>query len=127
MDMSFSPQDEAFRREVHDFVRNNLPADIRRKAADGAELSKADLSRWMGILGKRGWLATNWDTKDGGPGWSATQKHIFEEVCAAEGAPEIVPFGTRMVGPVLLQFGTEEQKQRFIPGILTAETLWCQG
>jgi len=127
MEMSFSPADEAFRREVQDFVRENLPAEIRRKTAEGAELSKADLHDWMGVLGARGWLATNWDAKDGGPGWTVTQKHIFEEECAAAGAPEIVPFGTRMVGPVLLEFGTEAQKAKFIPGILSAETLWCQG
>ncbi|MEQ9124133.1 MAG: acyl-CoA dehydrogenase family protein, partial [Alphaproteobacteria bacterium] len=127
MDMSFSPADEAFRREVQDFVRNELPDDIRRKTAEGAELNREEMGRWMGLLGKRGWLATNWDRKDGGPGWTPTQKHIFEEEYAAAGAPEIVPFGTRMVGPVLLAFGTEEQNRRFLPGILSAETLWCQG
>ena len=127
MDMQFSAKDEAFRQEVRTFVDENLPADIRRKVAEGVEMTRDDMSTWMRILGKKGWLATNWDEKDGGPGWSVAEKHIFEEECATAGAPDIIPFGTRMVGPVLLKFGTEEQKKRFLPGIISAETLWCQG
>lgn len=127
MDMSFTAADQAFRAEVRAFVAENLPADIARKVAEGVEMTRDDLSRWMRILGEKGWLATNWDEKDGGPGWTSTQKHIFEEECAAMGAPDIVPFGTRMVGPVLLKFGTAAQKENYLPGIITAETLWCQG
>ncbi|MGZ0187643.1 MAG: acyl-CoA dehydrogenase family protein [Alphaproteobacteria bacterium] len=127
MDMNFTAADEAFRLEVRKFVQENLPSDVRRKVAEGVELTRADMSSWMRILGKQGWLATNWDKKDGGPGWSTTQKHIYEEECAANGAPDIVPFGTRMVGPVLLKYGTAAQKERYLPGILSADTLWCQG
>jgi alkylation response protein AidB-like acyl-CoA dehydrogenase len=127
MDMTFSPEEQAFRKEVQAFVAENLPADIARKVADGVEMTRSDMRTWMQILAKKGWLATNWDTKDGGPGWSTAQKHIFEEECAATGAPDIVPFGTRMVGPVLLAFGTTEQKEKYLPGIISAETIWCQG
>ena len=127
MDMRFSAEDEAFRQEVRSFVADNLPADVRRKVAEGVELNRDEMSRWMRTLAARGWLATNWDVKDGGPGWSVAQKHIFEEECAAAGAPDIVPFGTRMVGPVLLAFGTDAQKERWLPGILSGETIWCQG
>lgn len=127
MDMRLSPEVEAFRIEVRAFVADNLPVDIRRKVSEGVELTRDDLSRWMRILGQKGWLATNWDEKDGGPGFTPEQKHVFEEECAAAGAPDIVPFGTRMVGPVLLKFGTEAQKSKFLPGIISADTLWCQG
>lgn len=127
MDMSFSAADEAFRAEVRTFVKENLPADIARKVAEGVEMTRDDMSRWMRTLAGKGWLATNWDKKDGGPGWTTAQKHIFEEECAAAGAPDIIPFGTRMVGPVLLKFGTDAQKERYLHGIVSAETLWCQG
>ena len=127
MDMRFSAEDEAFREEVRAFVAENLPADIRRKVAEGVELNRDQMSHWMRTLAAKGWLATNWDVKDGGPGWSVAQKHIFEEECAAAGAPDIVPFGTRMVGPVLLAFGTAEQKEKWLPGIVSGETIWCQG
>ena len=127
MEMSFSAADETFRDKVKAFVADNLPAQIRRKVSEGVEFTRSDMRTWMGILAKQGWLATNWDQKDGGPGWSAAQKHIFEEECAAAGAPDIVPFGTRMVGPVLLKFGSDSQKKKFLPGILSAETIWCQG
>ena len=127
MEMSFSAADETFRDKVKAFVADNLPAKIKRKVSEGVEFTRSDMRTWMGILAKQGWLATNWDQKDGGPGWSAAQKHIFEEECAAAGAPDIVPFGTRMVGPVLLKFGSDSQKKKFLPGILSAETIWCQG
>ncbi|MBT6313070.1 MAG: pimeloyl-CoA dehydrogenase large subunit [Alphaproteobacteria bacterium] len=127
MDMTFTPAEQAFRREVQAFVAENLPAPIARKVADGVEMTRDDMSTWMQILAKQGWLATNWEQKDGGPGWSTAQKHIFEEECAAAGAPDIIPFGTRMVGPVLLAFGTPEQKAKYLPGIVSGEMLWCQG
>ena len=127
MDASFTPHELAFRDEVRDFIRENLPEDLRAKVVRGLELGRDDYQRWMRLLAEKGWLATNWETKDGGPGWTVAQKYIFEEEMATAGAPEIVPFGTRMVGPVLLAYGTEAQKQKYLPGILSGETIWCQG
>ena len=127
MDASFSPAELAFRDEVQAFIRENLPQDLAAKVRQGLELSKDDYRRWMMILGQKGWLATNWPEAAGGPGWSVAQKYIFEEEMAVSACPEIVPFGTRMVGPVLLRYGTEEQKAQHLPGILSGETIWCQG
>lgn len=127
MDMKFTPEQLAFREEVRAFIKEKLPEDIRRKVAQGLELNRDDHQRWMRILAEKGWLATNWETKDGGPGWSVAEKYIFEEELSVANAPEVVPFGTRMVGPVLLAFGTEEQKRKWLPGILSGDTMWCQG
>ena len=127
MDLRFSPAEEAFRATVRSFVRDNLPRDIWEKVDRGIELTRDDFVRWMRILSEKGWLATNWEAKNGGPGFSAAEKYIFEEELFLGGAPRTVHFGTRMVGPVLLAFGSEEQKRRYLPKILTSEEIWCQG
>jgi alkylation response protein AidB-like acyl-CoA dehydrogenase len=127
MEMRFSPADEAFRAKIRTFVRENLPRDIWEKVDRGIELTRDDFVRWMKILSAKGWIATNWDTKDGGPGFSITEKYLFEEELFLGGAPRIVHFGTRMVGPVLLAYGTPEQKKKYLPKILTSEEIWCQG
>ncbi len=127
MDLRFSPEEEAFREKVRAWVREKLPQDIREKVDRGFELSCDDLRRWMKILSAEGWIATNWDKKDGGPGFTAGQKYLFEDELFLGGAPRTIHFGTRMVGPVLLAFGTEEQKRKYIPKILTSEEIWSQG
>ena len=127
MDSSFSPAELAFRDEVRAFIRGQLPEDLAAKVRQGLEMNKDDYRRWMMILGKQGWLCTNWPESAGGPGWSVAQKYIFEEEVATSACPELVPFGSRMVGPVLLRYGTPEQKAQHLPGILSGETLWCQG
>lgn len=127
MDASFSPAELAFRDEVRAFVRKHLPADLAAKVRQGLELTKDDYRRWMMILGQKGWLCTNWPAEAGGPGWNVAQKYIFEEEMAVSACPELVPFGSRMVGPVLLRYGNAEQKAQHLPGILSGETLWCQG
>ena len=127
MDASFSPEELAFRDEVQAFIREKLPEDLAAKTRQGLELGKDDYRRWMQILGAQGWLCTNWPKEHGGPGWDVAQKYIFEEEMAVSACPEIVPFGSRMVGPVLLRYGTEEQKAQHLPGIVSGKTLWCQG
>jgi len=127
MDSSFSPAELAFRDEVRAFIRGQLPEDLAAKVRQGLEMNKDDYRRWMMILGKQGWLCTNWPESAGGPGWSVAQQYIFEEEVATSACPELVPFGSRMVGPVLLRYGTPEQKAQHLPGILSGETLWCQG
>jgi alkylation response protein AidB-like acyl-CoA dehydrogenase len=127
MDMRFSPEEQAFRAKIRDFAAEKLPADIKEKVDCGIELTRDDLTRWMQILSAEGWIAPNWEAKDGGPGFSLAEKYIFEEELFMAGAPRTIHFGTRMVGPVLLAFGTPEQKQRYLPRILTSEEVWCQG
>jgi alkylation response protein AidB-like acyl-CoA dehydrogenase len=127
MDLRFTPEEQAFRAKIRAFTADNLPTDIRHKVDCGIELTREDFSRWMKILSAAGWIAPNWDAKDGGPGLSLGEKYIFEEELFKGGAPRTVHFGTRMVGPVLLAFGTPEQKARYLPNILTSEEIWCQG
>lgn len=127
MDLAFTPEEQAFREEVRHWVRTHLPADIAHKVHHALRLSRDDMQRWAKILGSRGWLGFGWPKQFGGPGWTAVQKHLFEEECALAGAPRIVPFGPVMVAPVIMAFGTAEQQQRFLPGIASGEVWWSQG
>jgi alkylation response protein AidB-like acyl-CoA dehydrogenase len=127
MDLSFTPDEQAFREEMRAWVAASLPADIRHKVRNALRLKKDDHQRWARILGAKGWHGHGWPKQFGGPGWSAIQKHLFEEECALAGAPRIVAFGPVMVAPVIMAFGTPEQQQRFLPGIMSGEVWWSQG
>lgn len=127
MNLELSADDRRFQAEIREWVRSNLPAETAYKVHIGEPLTRAEHQGWAQILGKRGWLAFSWPEKFGGPGWSGLQKHLFDEACAMEGAPEIQPFGPVMVAPVLMAFGSAEQQARFLPGIASGETWWSQG
>ena len=127
MDLSFSAEDEAFRREVRAFIEEAMPDDLRAKAEIDAAFSPEDVSRWHKILYTRGWVAPAWPEKFGGPGLSPTRRFILTEEFELAGAPTLSPFGLVMVGPAIMQFGTPEQQQRFLPKILSGEEVWCQG
>jgi alkylation response protein AidB-like acyl-CoA dehydrogenase len=127
MDLSFTADEQAFRGEVRQWLSDELPDDIRAKVKGQKRLIKEDYDRWHALLQERGWLARHWPVDHGGPGWGVMQKHIFEEECVAAGAPRIVPFGVDMLGPVLIEFGTEEQKSQYLPRILSGEDWWAQG
>ncbi len=129
MDMDFSTQDLAFREEVRAFLNDNLPERLR----DGARRTpgvfvEPDIGmEWHRILYRQGWVTPHWPKADGGTGWTSTQKFIFEKECALAGAPSLAILGLRLVGPVICEFGTPEQKARFLPRILSGEDYWCQG
>jgi alkylation response protein AidB-like acyl-CoA dehydrogenase len=127
MDLAFTPEEQKFREEIRAWVRETLPADISHKVHNALRLSRDDMQRWAKILGKKGWLGYGWPKEFGGPGWTAVQKHLFEEECALAGAPRIVPFGPVMVAPVIMAFGSPEQQKRFLPGIASGEVWWSQG
>ncbi|MEM1047822.1 MAG: acyl-CoA dehydrogenase family protein [Pseudomonadota bacterium] len=127
MDMSFSSDERVFQDEVRTFLREKLPARLSAAVKAGKRLKKADYEEWHSLLNERGWLAVTWPEEYGGTGWSAVQRHIFEEECCAAGAPRTVPFGVNMLGPVLLKFGSEEQKAHYLPRILDGTDWWCQG
>ncbi|MBC3935416.1 acyl-CoA dehydrogenase family protein [Undibacterium rugosum] len=127
MDLNYSAQDLAFRDQVRAYLDTHLPPDLQHKVLNHLRLSKEDYVRWHRILAKQGWVAPGWPVEYGGPGWSATQRHIFEEECARAGTPAILPFGVNMVAPVLMAFGNEEQKAHYLPRILSCEDWWCQG
>ena len=127
MDLTFTPEEQAFREQIRAWVAENLPQDISHKVHNALRLGKDDLQRWAKILGKQGWHGWAWPKQFGGPGWNAIQKHLFEEECALAGAPRVVPFGPVMVAPVIMAFGTPAQQQRHLPGIMSGEVWWSQG
>jgi alkylation response protein AidB-like acyl-CoA dehydrogenase len=127
MDLRFTPEEIAFRQEVRAFIRENLPADIHAKMKLGNGPSKEDTVRWQRILNAKGWAGLSWPKEWGGPGWTAIQKMIFLEENQMAPAPELSSFNITMIGPVLLQFGTEEQKKRFLPRAANLDDWWCQG
>ncbi|MCY1342659.1 acyl-CoA dehydrogenase family protein [Pseudomonas jinjuensis] len=127
MDIDYTPEELAFRDEVRAFLADAVPADIAAKVRLGKHLSKDDHQRWQRILSGRGWYAANWPVEHGGTGWSVVQRHIFEEECAAHGAPRLISFGVNMVAPVIMKFGNEAQKAYYLPRILSGEDWWCQG
>ena len=129
MDAEYSKEDLAFRDEVRSFLKENLPDRLR----DGARRTpgvfvEPDIGlEWHRILNEKGWVAPHWPKKDGGTGWTPTQRFIFEKESALAGAPALSILGLRLVGPVICEFGTPEQKARFLPRILSGEDYWCQG
>jgi alkylation response protein AidB-like acyl-CoA dehydrogenase len=127
MDLEFSVEEQAFREEVRAFLRERLPPDVRDKVLNGQELRRDDYLLWQRRLHERGWGAMNWPKEFGGPGWSTVQQYIFEEESAQAGAPRLIPFGVKMVAPVLMAFGSPAQQARFLPPISCGETWWCQG
>lgn len=127
MKLTFSPAEEAFRQEVRAFVKEHLPADIQRKIELGLRLEHADYVTWFRILEARGWLTPGWPVEHGGPGWTHVQRYIFDEETMLGGAPRIIASGIQMLGPVLIAFGTPEQKARYLPDIRQSNTWWAQG
>lgn len=127
MDLAFTPEEQRFRDDIRAWVRTHLPQDIAHKVRNALHLSRDDHQRWAKLLGKQGWLGYGWPKEFGGPGWTAVQKHLFEEECALAGAPRIIPFGPVMVAPVIMAFGSPEQQRRFLPGIASGEVWWSQG
>jgi alkylation response protein AidB-like acyl-CoA dehydrogenase len=127
MDLAFTPSEQAFRAEVRAFLESDLPADIRQTVLGGLHVPSADTVRWQKILHRRGWSGPNWPTEFGGTGWGPVEQYVFEEECAAAGAPRLLPFGLKMVGPVIMKFGNAAQQERFLPRILSGDDWWCQG
>ena len=119
--------DADFRADVRRFIQTQLPADLQSKVMAHQRLSKADFLRWHRILFERGWVAPGWPQAFGGAAWTIEQRNIFDEECGLAGAPETQPFGLRMVGPVIMAYGSEWQKAYFLPRILSGEDWWCQG
>ncbi|MGO4605967.1 acyl-CoA dehydrogenase family protein [Variovorax sp. 2RAF20] len=118
---------ETFRAQTREFLRQSLPEDLRQSILQHRRLGKDDYLRWHRILATAGKVAPTWPKEHGGPGWNVLERHVFEEECAIAGAPEVPPFGVRMIGPVLIRYGTPEQCARYLPRILQGEDWWCQG
>ena len=127
MDLNFTADELAFRDEVRAFLHEHLPQELSDRVKSGLVVRVEDYRWWQKVLFERGWGAPTWPKEFGGTGWDPIRLHIFEEELALAGAPKPVPFGLRMVGPVIIAFGNAEQQRRFLPRILNAEDWWCQG
>ncbi len=127
MDLRFTPEEAAFREEVRAFICDNLPRDIKERLRLGYSARKEDTIAWQRILNRKGWAAYSWPKEWGGPGWSAVQRMIFLEENLLGHAPELLGFNITMIGPVLMQFATEDQKRHFLPRAANLDDWWCQG
>src|SRR5246127_1067213 len=127
MDLRYTADELAFRDEFRAFVRDHLPDDIRERMRLGHAPRKEDTVTWQRILNRRQWAAYSWPKEYGGPGWTPVQRMIFLEENQLAPAPEVSSFNITMIGPVLIQFGTEEQKRRFLPRAANIDDWWCQG
>ena len=127
MDLSYSSDELAFRSEVRQWLAANLPGDLRDKVTTYQPLDRAEYVRWHKILAAKGWSVPNWPVEWGGTGWDIARRYIFEEEFGLAGAPALPPLGPNMCGPVLMRFGTDAQKQRFLPRIREGDDFWVQG
>ena len=129
MDLYFTPEDAKFRDEVRAFLDEKLTPELREagQLTTSVFTDKKWNLAWQKILYEKGWVAPNWPAEYGGTGWSEMQKYIFASECARAGTPHLSPMGLRMCGPMLMKFGTKEQKDFYLPRILSGEDYWCQG
>ena len=126
MDINFSTEDLAFRDEVRAFFKEAFSDDLIKMLTENSSV-KPGMIEWQKRLYAKGWIAPGWPKEYGGAQWSAMQSFIYETERATAGVPDVIPFGLKMVGPVIYTFGNDEQKQRFLPRILQSEDWWCQG
>jgi len=119
----------AFQAEVRAWLSDHLTDELRDVATKSTSVfvDKPHTLKWQAILHKKGWVAPTWPKEFGGTGWSEAERHIFASECARAGAPSLSPMGLRMVAPVIMQYGTAEQKSWYLPRILSGEDYWCQG
>jgi pimeloyl-CoA dehydrogenase large subunit len=127
MDLRFTPEENAFRAEVRAFMADKLPPAIRAKLIEGRHLGKEDMVAWQRILNAKGWAVPHWPREWGGTGWGPVELYIFRDEMQQAPAPEPLPFGAYMVGPVIIAFGNDTQKKRFLPRIANLDDWWCQG
>jgi alkylation response protein AidB-like acyl-CoA dehydrogenase len=118
---------ELLRSDIREFVRTTMPADILRKSSRHLMLNKDEYVRWMQALQSRGWGVGHWPPEYGGLGWSTLERFVFEDELGRAGCPWIIPFGVKYVGPVIYTYGSETQKRRFLPPIVSTEHWWAQG
>ena len=129
MNLNFSPEEISFQEEVRDFLKQELTQELVNAAKHSSAVftEKEVAMKWQKKLANKGWLVPSWPEEYGGTNWTQTQRYIFSSECAKAGAPNLIPMGLAMIGPLLLGKGTKEQKDYYIPRIISGEDYWCQG
>ena len=127
MDLNFTPEEIAFRDEARHFFRTAIPESTRRKVLEGQHLTKEEIVASQRILNAKGWAVPNWPVEYGGKDWSPVQVYMYQDEMQLNGVPGPLAFNTSMVGPVIAQFGSDAQKQRFLPAAANLDVWWCQG
>ena len=127
MDLRFTPAETAFRAEVRSFFKAALPAAIRDKITAGHHAGKQDMVAWTKILHAKGWAVPHWPMEFGGTGWDPIRQYIFQDEMQQAACPPTLAFGVSMVGPVIIAFGSDAQKSRYLPAIANLDEWWCQG
>ncbi|WP_310620165.1 acyl-CoA dehydrogenase family protein [Flexibacterium corallicola] len=127
MDLNYTPEELAFRDEVREFLKEQLPASLAEKVRNHRRIPREEYIDWHSRINARGWLNHHWPVEFGGPGWNAVQKHIFDEELSLAHGPRLLPFGLTMLAPVIQAFGSKEQQDFFLPKILDGTHWWCQG
>jgi acyl-CoA dehydrogenase len=129
MNLDFSPDELRFQQEVRRFLADSLPPHIVAATANnGSVFVEKDIAlEWQAILAEKGWAVPQWPEAHGGTGWTPAQKYIFSKECYHAGAPMLIPLGLLMLAPVIMAFGSEQQKAEYLPKILSGEHYWCQG
>lgn len=127
MDLSIDDKVQALREEMREFFAKNLPPEFARKTLIGEKLTKDEHKQWHAILREKGWHVPLWPKEHGGPGWGPMERLIWEEESGMAGAPRLNHVSQDLLGPVLIEFGTPEQKAELLPRILSSEDWWCQG
>ncbi len=129
MKLTLDPALEAFRQEVRNFLDEAMTPELkeagRKKTSVWQEINSA--IEWQKTLHRQGWGAPDWPAEYGGTGWSLEQRYVFAEECARASTPGLVPMGIKMCAPMLIGYGTEEQKAKYLPRILDGTDMWCQG
>ncbi len=129
MNLEFSQHELEFKKEVQNFLKKELTSELveAAKRSSAVFTEKEIAMEWQAKLAKKGWLVPSWPEEYGGTNWTETQKYIFSSECAKAEAPSLTPMGLGMIGPLLLGKGTKEQKDYYIPRIISGEDYWCQG
>ena len=127
MRRSLSAEDAQFQAKMREFMTTEFPEDLRAKVTAGVELTKDETVRAQRILNEAGYAVPHWPVEWGGQDWTPRQMHIWQTEMQDAGVPLLLPFNVSMVGPVIATFGSQEQKERFLPPTANLDIWWCQG
>ena len=127
MDLSFSPAETAFRERMRTFFHTQIPEGIRAQVQKGEHVTRESQVQAQQILNANGLAVPHWPAAWGGQDWTAVQTYIYQDELQQACVPFPLAFNCSMVGPVIAQFGSEAQKQKFLPGTANLDIWWCQG